>query len=58
VGLIVAVIATSIAGILSNPLFNLADQAVVKTAILQPSLASNQVTNNTVAVTKTPMLLD
>lgn len=41
VGLIVAVIATSIAGILSNPLFNLADQAVVKTAILQPSLASN-----------------
>jgi len=35
VGLIVTLIATSIAGILSNPLFSLANNSVANTAILQ-----------------------
>ncbi len=37
VGLIVTLIATSIAGILSNPLFTLANNSVANTAILQPT---------------------
>ena len=59
VGLVVAVIATSIAGILSNPLFNMADQAVIKTAMLKSSLASTTPSlDKTVAVTEAPALLD
>ncbi|HEY9799323.1 MAG TPA: NAD(P)H-quinone oxidoreductase subunit N [Leptolyngbyaceae cyanobacterium] len=37
VGLVVTLIATSIAGILSNPLFTLANNSVTNTAILQPA---------------------
>lgn len=37
ISLILAVVATSLAGILSNPLFTLANEAVVKTPMLQPS---------------------
>jgi NAD(P)H-quinone oxidoreductase subunit 2 len=37
-GLIVATIATSLAGILSNPLFTIANDSVVRTPILQASL--------------------
>ena len=36
VGLVTTLIATSIAGILSNPLFTLANNSVTHTAILQP----------------------
>lgn len=39
VGLILTVIATSLAGILSNPLFTLANDSVTKTPILQSSAA-------------------
>ena len=42
VGLVTTLIATSIAGILSNPLFTLANNSVTHTAILQPpSVAQN-----------------
>jgi NAD(P)H-quinone oxidoreductase subunit 2 len=37
VGLILTLIATSLAGILSNPLFTLANESVVSTPILQPT---------------------
>lgn len=46
VGLVVALIFTSVAGILSNPLFTLANDAVIKSPVLQsatteaPTLAS------------------
>jgi NAD(P)H-quinone oxidoreductase subunit 2 len=44
VGLVVTLIATSIAGILSNPLFTLANNSVANTAILQPAkVVSTQV---------------
>lgn len=39
VGVIVALVATSLAGVLSNPLFNLANSAVVKTPMLQAFIA-------------------
>ncbi len=42
VGLILSVVATSLAGILSNPLFTLANQAVTKTPILQSVLQAKQ----------------
>jgi NAD(P)H-quinone oxidoreductase subunit 2 len=42
VGLIVTLIATSIAGILSNPLFTLANDSVVKTPMLQQALEKTQ----------------
>jgi NAD(P)H-quinone oxidoreductase subunit 2 len=38
VGLVMALVATSIAGILSNPLFTLANNSVVKTPMLQQAL--------------------
>jgi NAD(P)H-quinone oxidoreductase subunit 2 len=38
VGLIVTLIATSIAGILSNPLFTLANNSVANTPFLQPGM--------------------
>ncbi len=47
VSLIVAVIATSLAGVLSNPLFTLANDSVTKTPLLQAS----QNTTSTVAAT-------
>lgn len=37
VGLVVTLIATSIAGILSNPLFTLANNSIAQTSILQPT---------------------
>lgn len=42
VGLIATVIATSLAGILSNPLFTLANSSVTRTPILQQALISTQ----------------
>jgi NAD(P)H-quinone oxidoreductase subunit 2 len=42
VGLVATVIATSLAGILSNPLFTLANDSVAQTSMLQPSLRAIQ----------------
>jgi NAD(P)H-quinone oxidoreductase subunit 2 len=42
VGLVATVIATSLAGILSNPLFTLANDSVTQTPMLQPSLRAIQ----------------
>jgi NAD(P)H-quinone oxidoreductase subunit 2 len=39
VGVVIALVATSLAGVLSNPLFNLANSAVVKTPMLQTFIA-------------------
>lgn len=38
VGLVLTLVATTLAGILSNPLFTLANNSVANTAILQPVL--------------------
>jgi len=43
VGLVLSVIATSLAGILSNPLFTLATDSVTTTPILQAAVATTQV---------------
>ena len=43
VSLVVAVVATSLAGILSNPLFTLANDTVVRTPILQASIMSSEI---------------
>lgn len=42
VGLVVSVIATTLAGILSNPLFTLANSSVTRTPMLQPAMLSSQ----------------
>jgi NAD(P)H-quinone oxidoreductase subunit 2 len=42
VGLVVSVIATSLAGILSNPLFSLANSSITRTPILQQAAINNQ----------------
>jgi NAD(P)H-quinone oxidoreductase subunit 2 len=39
-GLVITVVATTLAGILSNPLFSLANSSVTKTAMLQKNLAA------------------
>jgi NAD(P)H-quinone oxidoreductase subunit 2 len=39
VGVVIALVATSLAGVLSNPLFNLANSAVIKTPMLQAFIA-------------------
>lgn len=41
-GLIATLIATSLAGILSNPLFTLANDSVAKTPILQAAIANQK----------------
>jgi NAD(P)H-quinone oxidoreductase subunit 2 len=51
VGLVLTLVATAIAGILSNPLFTLANDAVAKTPILQASLKAEK----PVAVKKFPV---
>ncbi len=43
VGLILSVVATSLAGILANPLFTLANEAVAKTPILQAGIVAKSV---------------
>jgi NAD(P)H-quinone oxidoreductase subunit 2 len=43
VGLVLAVVATTVAGILSNPLFTLANAAVTRTPILQQAVINNSV---------------
>jgi NAD(P)H-quinone oxidoreductase subunit 2 len=49
VSLILAVVATSLAGILSNPLFTIANNAVIQTPMLQPPVAQ-------VAISSSPKL--
>jgi NAD(P)H-quinone oxidoreductase subunit 2 len=44
VGLILLVMATSVTGILSNPIINLASDSVKTTPVLQPAIISNAVT--------------
>ncbi|MBE9138393.1 NAD(P)H-quinone oxidoreductase subunit N [Nodosilinea sp. LEGE 07088] len=46
VSLILAVVATSLAGILSNPLFTIANNAVIQTPMLQPPVAQVAVSSN------------
>ncbi len=48
VGLVLSVIATSLAGILSNPLFNIATDSVISTPILQSNLHSTPIAQVTV----------
>jgi NAD(P)H-quinone oxidoreductase subunit 2 len=42
VGIVLSLVATSIAGILANPLFTLANDSVAKTPMLQPAIVSQQ----------------
>jgi NAD(P)H-quinone oxidoreductase subunit 2 len=51
VGLISALVATTIAGVLSNPLFTFANAAVAKTPMLH---AANTAANSTKAIAQTP----
>ena len=46
VGLIVSVLATSLAGILSNPLFTLANNSIAKTPMLHSALVKTVETNS------------
>lgn len=50
VGLVVTLIATSFAGILSNPLFNLANGSVAKTRMLQSAVISSEVVESATQV--------
>ncbi|MBV9388028.1 MAG: NAD(P)H-quinone oxidoreductase subunit N [Chroococcidiopsidaceae cyanobacterium CP_BM_ER_R8_30] len=43
VGLVLTLVATSLAGILSNPLFTLANNSIVRTPMLQPAVVSREV---------------
>jgi NAD(P)H-quinone oxidoreductase subunit 2 len=45
ISLILALVATSLAGILSNPLFTLANNAVVQTPMLQTPVATTNLVN-------------
>ncbi|MEB3342525.1 MAG: NAD(P)H-quinone oxidoreductase subunit N [Okeania sp.] len=49
VGLIVSVLATSLAGILSNPLFTLANNSIAKTPMLNSALVQTLETNSVVS---------
>lgn len=42
VGLVLTLVATSLAGILSNPLFTLANNSVIRTPMLQPTVVSRE----------------
>jgi NAD(P)H-quinone oxidoreductase subunit 2 len=52
IGLVTTLIATSIAGILSNPLFTLANNSVANTSMLQKSIVSTPRAN--VAINQQP----
>ncbi len=60
VGLVLTLVATSLAGILSNPLFTLANNSIARTLILQPSTVSTQLPANTqnTSYSSTQPLLD
>jgi NAD(P)H-quinone oxidoreductase subunit 2 len=46
VGIVLSLIATSLAGILSNPLFTLANNSIANTAILQPTIIGSAATQS------------
>ena len=50
VGLILSVVVTSFAGILSNPLFSLANDSVTSTPILQSAVVSQELPQETINV--------
>ena len=50
VGLIVSLVVTSLAGILSNPLFNLANDSVTSTPILQSAVVTQELPQETITV--------
>jgi NAD(P)H-quinone oxidoreductase subunit 2 len=52
VTLVLMVVATSLAGILSNPLFTLANDAVVRTPLLNPSLVSHLSTSPVISMAR------
>jgi NAD(P)H-quinone oxidoreductase subunit 2 len=61
VGLVLSVIATSLAGVLSNPLFTLANDSVTGTPMLQSSLVGRQApaaVESQAPVSSTQQLLD
>jgi NAD(P)H-quinone oxidoreductase subunit 2 len=53
VGIVLSLIATSLAGILSNPLFTLANNSIANTAILQPIIISSAGAQSFAPVPKT-----
>jgi NAD(P)H-quinone oxidoreductase subunit 2 len=58
VGLIVSVIATSLAGILSNPLFTLANDSVTSTPILQSAVLSQELPQDRIKVSATSPVIE
>jgi NAD(P)H-quinone oxidoreductase subunit 2 len=58
VGLIVSVVVTSLAGILSNPLFTLANDSVVSTPILQSAVVAKELPQNSVKVSAVESLTE
>lgn len=52
VSLVLTLIATSVAGILSNPLFTIANDSVTHTAILQPTASDTQTSANVTSQSK------
>ncbi|MDV2996410.1 MAG: NAD(P)H-quinone oxidoreductase subunit 2 [Chroococcidiopsis sp. SAG 2025] len=53
VGIVLSLIATSLAGILSNPLFTLANNSIANTPILQPVIIGSAATQSLAPVPKT-----
>lgn len=56
VGLVFSLIATSLAGVLSNPLFNLANSSIARTPMLQPEVTAIDLPTSPVAVQPQPKL--
>jgi len=53
VGIVISLIATSLAGILSNPLFTLANNSIANTSILQPTIIGSAATQSFAPAAKT-----
>ncbi|HHP7231015.1 MAG TPA: NAD(P)H-quinone oxidoreductase subunit N [Xenococcaceae cyanobacterium] len=58
VGLVVSVIVTSLAGILSNPLFTLANDSVTSTPILQSAVVTQKVPQETITLSHQSLASD
>jgi NAD(P)H-quinone oxidoreductase subunit 2 len=56
VGLLLTLVATSLAGIFSNPLFTLANDSVVKTKMLQTAVVARETVNNSVSAKPSPTI--
>jgi NAD(P)H-quinone oxidoreductase subunit 2 len=57
VGLVLSLVATSLAGILSNPLFMLANDSVVKSPVLQSAIARHQIAREAIPAATTSSIL-